>query len=86
LDLETATELQAGYRRTITPTKAEIALASNVFCWVMGRSIVERLRTHYLERRFLISDASSLERMYQMCAWAQKHPQDLTHGLLTTHN
>ena len=81
LDLETATELQAGYRNIIQPNEAEIALAPNVFCWLMGRSIVERLRTHYLEKRFLLSNANGLDRLYQMCMWAQKHPQELTRGI-----
>jgi Ser/Thr protein kinase RdoA (MazF antagonist) len=92
LDLETAMELQTGYCAAVdssaaaydaieSPTETEIALASDVFCWVMGRAIVERLRTHYLEERFLLTDPTNLERMYQMCVWAQEHPQELTCGL-----
>jgi thiamine kinase-like enzyme len=63
------------------PTQAEIALASDVFQWVMGRSIAERLRCHYLEQRFLLKSPTGLERFYRMCAWAASHPRQLTCGL-----
>jgi thiamine kinase-like enzyme len=63
------------------PTQTEIALASDVFLWVMGRSMAERLRCHYLEQRLLIESPAGLERFYRMCTWAAAHPRQLTCGL-----
>ena len=81
LDLETAMDLQAGYCSVATLTQAEIELGPKVFCWLLGRSIAERLRVHYQEQRFVITNPATLERQYQMCAWAEEQPEQLTRGL-----
>jgi Ser/Thr protein kinase RdoA (MazF antagonist) len=96
MDIDTAIALQTGYWdgcsqqnldsgelvQTIhAPSQTEIDAAPNVFCWLMGRSIAERLRSHYLEQRFLLADPSSIERHYRMCVWARQHPKQLTQGL-----
>ncbi len=72
---------QTGYSQAGHLTETEIALASDVFRWLMGRSIAERLRTHYLEQRFVIRDPVRLERFYKMCVWAAQQPRQLTCGL-----
>lgn len=85
LDLEIAKDLQTGYCSNITLTQAEIELAPKAFCWLLGRSIAERLRVHYQEQRLLISNPATLEHQYQMCAWAEEHPEQLTCGLRAAH-
>jgi Ser/Thr protein kinase RdoA (MazF antagonist) len=81
LDPARAMAFQAGYCQAGSLSKSEIEQASNVFQWVMGRSIAESLRTHYLEQRFVLHDPSALERHYQMCTWAGQQPKQLTCGL-----
>jgi Ser/Thr protein kinase RdoA (MazF antagonist) len=81
LDPDRAMAFQTGYLEAGHLNEAEIMLASDVFCWLMGRSLAERLRTHYLERRFVIHDPAKLQRFYDMCIWAAQHPQSLTRGL-----
>jgi Ser/Thr protein kinase RdoA (MazF antagonist) len=81
LDRARAMAFQTGYCQAGSLDKAELEQASNVFQWVMGRSIAERLRTHYLEGRFVIQDPAALERFYDMCAWAAQQPERLTRGL-----
>jgi thiamine kinase-like enzyme len=65
------------------PSRTEIALASDIFQWLMGRSIAERLRCHYLERRLRLKTPTGLERFYQMCTFAAAQPRQLTCGLDT---
>jgi Ser/Thr protein kinase RdoA (MazF antagonist) len=81
LDLERAMAFQNGYAERQRLSDGEVALASEVFRWLMGRSIAERLRTHYLDERLLRGDAAGLERFYQMCLWAAGHSLELTAGL-----
>lgn len=81
LDPARAMALQSGYCQAGRLDEAEIEQAGNVFRWVMGRSIAERLRTHYLEGRFVIQDPAALQRYYDMCAWAAQQPEGLTCGL-----
>ncbi len=70
----------------LEPSEVEIAMAHHIFRWLMGRSIVERLRSHYLEGRFLLTDPRNLERFHQMCVWAGQQPEQLTLGLRRAQN
>ncbi|MEM7034802.1 MAG: phosphotransferase [Chloroflexota bacterium] len=84
LDPSRALAFQQGYIKANALNAAEIELASDVFQWVMGRSMAERLRTHYLDKRFLIKKTSGLERFYNMCLAMQQHPQRFLIGLKPT--
>lgn len=81
LDLDRAMAFQAGYCQGGQLREADLELAGKVFRWVMGRTLAERLRTHYLEQRFLLDNAVSLERFYAMCVFAEKQPQRLVSNL-----
>jgi Ser/Thr protein kinase RdoA (MazF antagonist) len=81
LDADRAMALQTGYGQVEHLRDIEIELAGDIFRWIMGRSLAERLRTHYLEHRFLIRTPALLERFYQMCVFASQHPRPLLAGL-----
>ncbi|RLA99843.1 MAG: hypothetical protein DRG83_12430 [Deltaproteobacteria bacterium] len=81
LDQGRAIAFQTGYCQTGQLREIDVKLASEVFQWIMARSLAERLRTHYLEHRFLIKDPAGLERFYKMCVFAKQQPQQLIAGL-----
>jgi Ser/Thr protein kinase RdoA (MazF antagonist) len=81
LDRDRAVTFQTGYSQTGHLSEIDVRLASDIFQWMMARSIAERLRTHYLERRFLIREPASLEAFYQMCVFARQQPHQLMAGL-----
>jgi Ser/Thr protein kinase RdoA (MazF antagonist) len=80
LDQDRALAFQAGYGETGLLHEADVSLAGSVFRWVMSRSLIERLHTHYLgQRRW--KDPAGLERQYQMCVFAAQQARQLVAGL-----
>jgi aminoglycoside phosphotransferase (APT) family kinase protein len=81
LDQDKMMAFQTGYCKTGQLREIEVELASSVFQWIMARALAERLRTHYLEQRYLITELTALEEFYQMCVFSQQQPQQLVAGL-----
>jgi Ser/Thr protein kinase RdoA (MazF antagonist) len=81
LDMKRAIAFQAGYAELGRLSGVDTEMASAVFQWVMGRSMAERLRSHYLEERFIIESTTGLERFYTMCMFAEQHPKQIVAGL-----
>jgi len=80
LDQDRALAFQAGYCETGQLHEADVSLAGPVFQWIMARSLVERLHTHYLGQRLRGSPAG-MEKQYQMCVFVEQQPQQLVAGL-----
>ena len=81
IDMKRARVFQAGYAELGRLSNVDTEMAGSVFQWVMGRSMAERLRTHYLEEQFIIESTTGLERFYNMCLFAEQHPKQLVAGL-----
>jgi len=81
LDVNRAMVFQTGYRQANQLQEIDLELAGDVFQWVMGRSLAERLRTHYLEGRFRLQKVSGLERFFEMCMLIKEQPQQMVAGL-----
>jgi Ser/Thr protein kinase RdoA (MazF antagonist) len=82
LDQDRVMAFQTGYGQTGHLHEMDFKLVGDVFQWVTARSMAERLRTHYLEQRFLIKEPTGLERFYKMCVYAKQQPQQLVAGLI----
>ena len=80
-DKDSASAFQQGYREAGNLQEADLQLAGDVFQWVMGRSLAERLRSHYLDQRFVIENTAGMERFYKMCVLINQAQNMLVAGL-----
>jgi len=78
-----AMAFQQGYAEVGQVSEIDVQLADQVFQWLQGRSVAERLRVHYLEQRLLPTRAiQSMEKYHQMCLFAGQNPKQLVAGLI----
>ena len=83
LDSDRAQIFQQGYNRIGRLTEVELALAGDVYQWLMGRSIAERLRSHYLDDRPWQAGTKGWERFFAQCLFSRQNAQQLISGLET---